>query len=78
MDSFEKVLLGFIILLLVFLSYLLGYTSGLSADYRDAAVIREVGTSNRKEGKYVYSTNQFDFVSDSIYLVGDTVKITRY
>lgn len=44
---------------------------------KDKAVI-VIESIKMRDGKYKYTTTQFDFVSDSIYQVGDTIKITRY
>lgn len=64
--------------LLSVLCILLGLGFGLNANHKDFAVVKEVSISKSENGKYEYTTNQFDFVSDSVYQVGDTVKITRY
>ena len=57
---------------------LLGLCIGLDANHKDFAVVKEVSISKSENGKYEYTTNQFDFVSDSVYQVGDTIKITKY
>lgn len=70
---------GFIFAFALCLVYSLGLSSGRANSYNDsAAVIKEVHISKNERGKYKYITTEFDFVSDSVYQVGDTIKITRY
>ena len=56
---------------------IIGCIYGRTHSYRDQAIITKVKMVDSRQGKYEYTTTQFDFLSNELYSVGDTLKISK-
>ena len=73
MDREEKI----IAFLSLFIGLIIGCIYGRTHSYEDQAVITKVKVVDLCQGKYEYTTTQFDFLSNELYSVGDTLKISK-
>lgn len=78
MDSEERFIAFLFVAFISFtLGSIVGCIDGRTHSYGDQPVITKVKAADSFQGKYEYTTTQFDFFSNELYSVGDTLKISK-
>ncbi len=78
MDSEERfIAFLFVAFILFTLGSIVGCVDGLTRSYEDQSIITKVKAVHSHQGKYEYTTTQFNFFSNELYSVGDTLKISK-
>lgn len=69
---------GAVVLIIIFIvgifTFAIGYGCGTNRDFANSAVITKVTMS---EGCYHYETDQFNFKSNKLYSIGDTIHVGK-